>query len=149
MLGFVSLFIKTQVDNGAYAARVFETLPHEAVLASRRWHHLADIGGWGCSYAVVRLSADAPADPPLPTTGRAWYLRWGTSAWVATPDWAPCDTCRDAVQSCSARFDSDTAARLARALGKPGSWAQSDPVGDIVSIYSAPQAVAARIRLGD
>ncbi|MCB1355937.1 MAG: hypothetical protein KDK53_05375 [Maritimibacter sp.] len=137
-------------DNPVYAARVFADLPHDTVLASRRWHPLfGGRPGWDCTYAVVGL-AEAPEVPPSVLAGQeAWDLDWGPGDWVATPGWAPCDNCRDAVAMCSADFDADTATRLARALARPGSWAQSDRVGETVWIYSAPERIAVRIRFGD
>lgn len=73
----------------------------------------------------------------------------GPRDWGATSNWAPCDNCRDAVAMCSTNFDEDTTAHLARALRAPGSWTQSDGVGATLSIYSAPERIAARVRRGD
>jgi len=155
LVGFVGLpvlligfyFAKIPFQNRDYASQVFAELPYDSVLASRRWHPLRDGGGgWDCTFAVVHLPEVAPLVPPVLPASRQWYLKWGPRDWVATPGWAPCDNCRDAVAMCSGDLDADTAARLARALSEPGSWAQSDGAGETVSIYSAPERIAARIR---
>lgn len=143
------LFAAVPFQNRVHASQVFADVPYESVLASRRWHPWAGRDGWDCTFAVVRLPEKAPAAPPTPPRAREWYLEWGQGNWVATPGWAPCDNCRDAVAMCSQDFEQDITAQLLSALSAPGSWAQSDGVGETVSIYSAPQRIAARIRFGD
>lgn len=135
-----------------YASKVLAGVPYDAVLAARRWHPLiGGRSGWDCSFAVVRLPDDAPELPPkeASTRQRDWVPAWGRRDWIATPDRVPCDNCRDAVATCSTDFDEDTAAHLARALASPGSWAQRDGVGETLSICSAPERIAARVRGGD
>ena len=141
---------KMVFQNRVCASQVFAGLPYKSIRASRRWHPLwGGSGGWDCSFAVVHLPDDAASTPPALSPFQGWYLKWGPGDWVATPDWAPCDNCRDAVAMCSKDLDAGMAARLARALASPGSWAQDDGVGETVSVYSAPERIAACIRFGD
>jgi hypothetical protein len=127
-----------------HAGKVFANrVAYEDVLASRRWHGLADVPG--CTYAVVSLKDDASRSPP-----DSWLER---ERWARTPvrldSPVPHGRTTNPVSVCveEGRFPAEVAARLQEAVGESGSYYIH--VGETLLVYSARQRVAAVVRHGD
>lgn len=134
-------------DDPGYAEAVFgPILPVAEVLESRRWHRRG-AEPWDCTYAIVRLGTDAPAQPPASATGTAWWLAFGGD-WKPTPEPELRSTIRDALEFCS-RYWPALGTELQNLLSEPGHWVMRDRVGEDLHLYSAKARIAARIRYGD
>ncbi len=138
-----------RTEDPTYATDLFAGhLSVAKVLATRKWHRR---GGepWDCSYAIVDLADGAPNVPPSwSNSDNGWKYKFGGD-WKETPEPESHDNMRRALRFCSQYFDDATNDRLFRALAEPGSWYVRGPVGEILYIYSLPQNIAARIRVGD
>ena len=139
-----------QADEG-YAREVFEgAVPYAHVLAERRTVPWTE--GWGCTFAIVALSPGASANPPARRNGASGNADWGPWSgedWWQTPIAPLTDTTRDAVEVCKGEWPDEMASAIEVALATSGSFVWRDPVGETVTLYSAPQGIAALLRYGD
>ena len=96
---------------------------------------------------MVRLDADAPADPPAKRPETYWLEEFGGN-WLPTPAPALGDSTRDALDFCAPQIGPE-AEDLKAALATPGAWFIRDMVGETVRIYAPSVRLAARVRYGD
>lgn len=132
-----------------YAQDVFASLIDGAVTLESRAFHAPQDQGWGCSFAIVELPADAPQTPPTRRgDGVPWYESFGGS-WEPTPVAVPpCDNCRDALRFCASNWPA-LGARLVHVTQASGAWVSQDPVGETIDIWAPQAGLAAHIRFGD
>lgn len=132
-----------------YAQDVFAPLIDGAVMLESRAFHAPQDQGWGCSFAIVELPADAPHNP-LTRRGPdvPWFEAFG-GAWAPTPLAAPpCDTCRDTLWLCAPNWPA-LGSRLRQATQQPGAWVSQGARGETFDIWAPQAGLAAHIRFGD
>lgn len=139
------------IEDRRYAADVFDgVVAYSEVVASGRWH--SNVDGFGCSYAVVRLSRHATASPPV-SVGRKSsnrhdpFLDFGGD-WKSTPSDALIDRSGDGPWIfCRLVMDRRLFDRLDSALRLPGGWWAGSR--DEIHFYSANLGLAFRLWQGD
>ncbi len=139
-----------RIEDPVYAMEYFEgILPVAEILESRKWH-AKNAEPWDCTYAIARLTSEAPEHPPLrPYRNElGWQYEFGGD-WAVTPAPELRDTTRNAVAFCAKYWPRDLAIELHSALAAPGAWFVRDAVGETLFIYAPKQRLAARIRFGD
>jgi hypothetical protein len=142
------LVLMPALDRRPYAQRVFDGVSYDRVIASKETFTSADDAGWGCTFAIVELSADADVAPVNEDGLRHWHDSWG-EAWLETPVAHPGPQQRDALADCSDEWPPGTYESLRSAILAPGSYYLRDSVGETVMVYSKPHRIAARVRFGD
>lgn len=135
------------LDRHPYAERVFDGVVYDRVIASKDTFTSVD-DGWGCTFAIVELSAEASVAPVSEDGPRRWHDTWG-GAWLETPVSHPGPQQRDALYDCSDAWPPDIYRDLRSAISTPGSFYLRDGIGETVMIYSKPYRLAARVRSGD
>lgn len=141
---------KRQREDPVYASELFHGLaPVQEVLASRKWHR-KDAEPWDCTYAIVRLTPDAPLVPPVRVRDNdlGWRYVFGGN-WIPTPAPKLGDTTRDAIGFCAQYWPNDLTAEITQIIANPGAWYDRDRVGETVYLYAPKSRLAARIRFGD
>ena len=143
---------KYWIDNWAYADRVFSgVVSYDRVVASRRWF----LGGYGCIYAIVRLSPDASPEPPDVTLGPkakpyGQMYSFGRE-WRPTPARLPerPQPDKDWFQ-CKDSLGDELYARLVEAAARPGGWwfGYMRPNHEM-HVYAPAAGLAFRLREGD
>lgn len=138
-----------QREDPIYAQTLFAPIVAEFEVLETRAFHRRGAEPFDCTYAIIRLTGDIPADPP---TNRSkdvmWWLRFG-GEWRPSPvPVPPCDNCRNALAYC-ARYWPDLGRALYQAATQPGAWVAGDRVGETVDIWAPNMQLAAHIRYGD
>jgi len=133
-----------QYTNRTYAARLFEPVPTERILATRRYYSV--IPGFGCTFAVVTLPSDTAVRPPDQLAGREFPLNM-PSEWKTTPGPELSSLNEGWFEACRAELGSDLYDRMNAALIAPGGW--WDSTSELVFLYSQPERLSFRLRHGD
>jgi hypothetical protein len=163
-LGFLAILVwlgpvQEVRANRIYAAQVFDgVVDYDKVLVSRRWHRF----GWAvmpysgkldCTYAVVHLSATAPAAPPEPdlTIQLPQNAFVFPGAWQPTPGPTMHDPEFGLWSRCRDLIGQDVFADMETALAEPGGWWRADlsNIEATYFVYSAAHSIAYRLRYGD
>jgi hypothetical protein len=168
---YALMSVSASKDNAAYAGRVFDQIvPYKAVLASNQWmpvtfdqtlpgYGLGQMTGGGgqnfCRFAVVQLSANASATPPLlPVTSSSDPHNPPfdfVGEWMATPA-PPLDTGDTRYRhSCEPEIGSLVVDQMIEALSKPGGWwhGSAGAFDGVLFVYSKPENLAFRLSYGD
>lgn len=142
-LSFSWLSERAQED-AEYADRVFQgVVSYDDVVASRRWHHE---NNW-CTFAIVTLSDDADANPPIAQRKGGWDMTFGSQDWTPTPGPPLAPKGDDQWSMCRAALHADLFERINAALLAPGGfWRMAR---DTVFVYSPTERLAIRMREGD
>ena len=138
----------------AYAFHVFGgLLPLDRTLAEQEWHPWP-WQGLDCTVVVVALGDGAPAAPPTRGRDAAGPRDTFGGDWTPTP--APATAMLDGawlepLDLCAEPIGEALAARLARALARPGAWVAREGCCQdwLMSVYAPADRLAARIRFGD
>ena len=121
-------------------------VPYSRIIAARRYHPIWS-DGFGCTYAIVRLSADAPSTPPPAPKPRAPVLSYGGD-WQPGPDPGIVDLPGDSTwKLCEIALDARWWQMIEPAAMDPDGWTAWD--GNRLFVYSAKARIAARLRVGD
>jgi hypothetical protein len=149
-IAIVSIFVLCGVayrgliefQDRTYASKFFSGLvAYDKVLESRKWHFEV----FGCTYAIVSLQDGASISPPSTWSGNEAWSKTSVRLTPPTQHDGPTNT----ASVCVAKgvFSSDVAARLQKSVSEPGSHYRV--FDSSISIYSAPQKIAAFVRYGD
>ncbi|MCG7622379.1 hypothetical protein MHM97_03275 [Epibacterium sp. Ofav1-8] len=137
-------------EDPVYAEELFSgLLPVEQVLQSRKWHRRG-AEPWDCTYAIVRLQAPVPDQPPTREwqNDLGWQYQFGGD-WSPTPAAPLKATTRDALEFCGKYWPTELYTALKYARDSAGSWFDRDRIGETLYLYAPRQRLAARIRFGD
>lgn len=137
-------------EDPVYAADLFEGLVLVEKILETRKYHGRDAEPWDCTYAIARLTEDAPLTPPTRAYDNplGWQYEFGGD-WLPTPAAPLRDTTRNAVAFCAQYWPVALGREIETALAGPGAWYSRDAVGETVYLYAPKQRLAARIRFGD
>lgn len=133
-----------QYSNLTYASDLFAPIPHDQVLATRRWHSIA--GTFGCTYAVVRLPQDAAQRPPAALSGRKFPLNM-PSEWQETPGPTMSNINMGWFLDCRPKLGDELFGAMTDALEAPGGWWAAG--SENIFVYSKTARLAYRLRHGD
>lgn len=100
-----------------------------------------------CLVVIVRLSADAPADPPKQTRSPDGRFVIG-GRWRETPERMKLASAPDLLETCGHLIDADTILYLDSALEQPGNFVIRDWREGVTQIYAPKVRLAAYLRYG-